>query len=412
MSPSAKEAVAVAAMGVHRGCLAGLSDKARKAQIERFNAQATRADAQAALQEMMRFAINHEPEDRFSRMLMERSVEELRIMAVDYGVQNADRLGAGDLITLICAAASNDKHDCELAAEICDEEQFASLFAAIDAGGRIEFPSAQSAYSAHVRPFAPYTFLYAHEGRFTLLVTDVFKGSFAALDRAAVKRRRERCGHVVDSAAGMVDLYGMVEAHAAHELYNEYNPADALGFGEYARIVIREAMSQRYSFMCWNDGKKDYLVHYTLLGASQRSGDQSGEEEARALELARNRIIESHAKTPMKKVEHGVVCGDVFEWKKAQPQARALRAYLDEHVPDGENDYVFADRTIDELLFSLAATPDIDMAGEVLCEAGLAPFVVGDPLLADLVRSFADGLSCWDLNGWSRSEVDKLRGVE
>ena len=389
----------------HRGRLAGLNEAQRAAQVTKFKAQATKTDGGAVAAELARLAIAHEPEERFSYMLMERSVEELRVMASDYGIRNVDRLGHDDLVTLICAAAANDKRDCELAAEICNAEQHETLFAALDAGGRIEFSAAQAAVHAHVRPFAPYTFLYSHEGVFTLLVTDVFKENLAALDRKAIERRRKRCRNITDCASGLVEFYGIVEAHKAHELYNSWFEADALGFGEYARIVIREAQSQRYSFMCWSDGKKDYLIHYTLLAATQQDDDV----QRKALEQARERIIALHEKTPMRELPREVVCGDAFAWKRALLAVRALRTYLDEHVPAGESDYVFADRTIDELFFALAATPDAKTAGEVLVEAGLEGVVGKDEDLLVLVERLVRELPCWDLNGHSLAEKEGKR---
>ncbi|MGN0038616.1 MAG: hypothetical protein ACI36Y_05755, partial [Coriobacteriales bacterium] len=221
---------APSAGGTYRGCLAGLSEQQRAAKLRRFKQGVTQEDVEAALQELVRHSLVHEPEDRFSYMLMERSVEELRVMAADYGAKNAERLGHGDLITLVCAAASNDRRDCELALEICDGDQYRTLLAALDNGGRLEFSAAQAALHSRVRPFPPYSFLYLDGDRFTLLVTDVFKDNLAAVDRKRIEARRRRCEQLVACATGLVELYGMVEAHTAHELYNRWYPADALGF--------------------------------------------------------------------------------------------------------------------------------------------------------------------------------------
>ncbi|MGN0039325.1 MAG: hypothetical protein ACI36Y_09400, partial [Coriobacteriales bacterium] len=177
------------------------------------------------------------------------------------------------------------------------------------------------------------------------------------------------------------------------------------GFGEFAGIVIREAQSQRYSFACWSSGSTDYLLHYTLLGTAGPSAQQPlGEQQAQALQAARERIIASHSAMPMRPAERSLVCGDIYEWKRALPSVCELRAYLDAHIPEGESDWIFAERTVDELLFRLASAPSKQAVRMLLSEAGLGALLEEDPVLGSLARTLVDELPSWELNGWSWRE--------
>lgn len=382
--------------GFTRGCLAGLDAEERKRAVEAFTAQATVTSVEAAVQALAAQAIRHEPVSSYATIIGERDVNELRAMAADYRISNASRLGHDDLVTLIVAAAQADQRDCELAFECCSEEQYASLREVVAAGGRIEFDVEEAPQYAHLRAFPPYTFLYIHEDRFTFLVCDAFLANLRGVDQEAVARARKVSADVVACASALVELCGIVESHTAYNLFSRWFPEDELTFDAFARRVVREAVSMRYDFVCWNNGKKDYLLHFTL----EDSGEDGGEDATHLTRAEyRERLIERHETVPVYDCGRAAVEEGVLVWKQSLPEVVALRAFLDAHIPAGENEYVFADRVIGELLFSTAATLDSQRVLAYLNEKGLGPLLKADDTLVELVTELMRTLPNWDCNG-------------
>lgn len=77
-------------------------------------------------------------------------------------------------------------------------------------------------------------------------------------------------------------------------------------------------------------------------------------------------------KDPWKLPFDMVEAGDYLDWASALPSARAFEQFLNENVPDGENDYTFADALMEEILTNASAGVDVTALVQYLADRGWA----------------------------------------
>lgn len=95
-----------------------------------------------------------------------------------------------------------------------------------------------------------------------------------------------------------------------------------------------------------------------------------------------------------------------YEYVWNLPSAKALKVWLDGHVPDGEDDIHYANCIVDELI-DVTRTPASPQATiDVLKDFGAFSGDIdeGDELLAHTMR-FMNDVPRWDTAGWSPSEI-------
>ena len=98
-----------------------------------------------------------------------------------------------------------------------------------------------------------------------------------------------------------------------------------------------------------------------------------------------------------------------FLWRETLPAARAMRNWLDENVPDGDDDYWFANRVVRAMLVEAkrgnvsTETPVnylelLADEGLKLDEAHIQPFL-------EKLMAFLNSQPIWTNNGWAPSEM-------
>lgn len=103
----------------------------------------------------------------------------------------------------------------------------------------------------------------------------------------------------------------------------------------------------------------------------------------------------------------------VSEYVYGLPCVQSLVSYFDLHVPRGEDEYIFADLMVDELICNflfrhhtlLAELERLTRKGWYLCEGFNTA-----PTLTSLVVGLYRGLPRWEFNGWSEVEYIDMRG--
>ena len=98
----------------------------------------------------------------------------------------------------------------------------------------------------------------------------------------------------------------------------------------------------------------------------------------------------------------------LYQWKEKQPPARAMRNYLDAHVPDGKSDYYFADKVLESLIDEAkwgGSTKSATYVFDVLEENGFVPEESQLQTLLNLWMNLCNGLPIWANNGWSPAEI-------
>ena len=106
-------------------------------------------------------------------------------------------------------------------------------------------------------------------------------------------------------------------------------------------------------------------------------------------------------KDPWKLPFDMVEAGDYLDWASALPSARAFEQFLNENVPDGENDYTFADALMEEILTNGSAGVDVTALVQYLADRGLGfeDLRHMDKMLG-LLFALINDLPRWDNNGW------------
>ena len=103
-----------------------------------------------------------------------------------------------------------------------------------------------------------------------------------------------------------------------------------------------------------------------------------------------------------------LAAADYYEWIATLPGAQALRAFVDEHIPDGEDDYCFADTLVEDVQI-LARTGFTSEEYRLFIER-MYPVDDADLLVRvwELALDVAAETPRWDLNGWSAAQAAEL----
>ena len=213
------------------------------------------------------------------------------------------------------------------------------------------------------------------------------------------------------------DLRGMVEIGAAlKEFVSNFDDGTHLEDDVYKTLLDNMEDEQVISTLLKTD-KGTYLLHPELFAMYQR---RRGEEpyidscvvEGPATELIRGMLEMQRGMDPYPITEEMLTAGSGFEWKLEQPPAIAMRSYLDEHVPDNENDYYFADNVMEELLTGQAFGVTKGSVGaffETLEDFDFIPDESQVQPLLNLWQNLCNGLPVWSNNGWPPNELAQQR---
>lgn len=122
-------------------------------------------------------------------------------------------------------------------------------------------------------------------------------------------------------------------------------------------------------------------------------------------------LVRAHRETERCPLSPRLVQEGWLDFACSLPEAIALRDFLDGVVPDGENDYFFADDTVEELARAAVTTGSLGSAMRVLKQYGYPHKEPSTVKLIRLLINFYKALPAWDAYGWSRRErMERLTG--
>lgn len=213
------------------------------------------------------------------------------------------------------------------------------------------------------------------------------------------------------------DLRGMVEIDAAlKEFVSNFDDGTHSENDVYKTLLDNMKDEQVISTLLKTD-KGTYLLHPELFAIYQR---RRGEEpytdqyvvKGPTTELITGMLELQKGKDPYPITEEMLAVGSGFIWKLEQPPAIAMRSYLDEHVPDNEDDYYFADNVMEELLTGQAFGVTKGSVGAFFDTLEDFDFIPDEsqvqPLL-NLWQNLCNGLPVWSNNGWPPNELVQQR---
>ena len=233
-------------------------------------------------------------------------------------------------------------------------------------------------------------------------------------------------------------LYGVVSVADAYAQYRAIC-ADALSFSEFQTLAASETWrTGAGSFDVWTYGNVDYLTHYSLspdfvaqefmqsksgpqglfvnretgeiagspLGALSGNGGGDLVIELGRLEQYKRDLVEMRKRElPMKPLSRRVLEQDIVSGLLSDASALALRDFLDERVPDGENDYTFADHVVEDVVRSALELGSLEEVFAFAVDLGLEHCCADERRLAQMLTNVYNAVPSWENNGWSPQEL-------
>ena len=211
----------------------------------------------------------------------------------------------------------------------------------------------------------------------------------------------------------ITDLRGIVEVDAAiDEFLRNFDDGSHSADEVYETLLDCLENDEVDSSLVQTD-KSLYLLHYELFVMYQdyRGEDRNTDKylvEGPLTDMCEGLIRIQSSKEPRPVTEEMLECGSGFAWRRAQQPALAMRAFLDEHVPDGADDYAFADGVMEELIteqmFGIGED-SVDFFFQMLDAFGFIPEECQLQTLLTLWQNMCNGLPIWPNNGWAPNEI-------
>ena len=270
-------------------------------------------------------------------------------------------------------------------------------------------PSKDGAADATAAGFDEFVFVIPNE---TMVVLDGY-------DWEQCERFCENFERSVDVAEALVSLRGIVTEDEAYDEFRHCYPDgfSSLDFSESVRSAWEDELSL-YELIEL-DGE-EYLAHHLIV-------EYAGENEplgvdADAAEAGGERLFDGSFMRAILQMREGKVARplgdfrtlfDVEAWKGSLPAVRAMRSYLDEHVPDGKDDYFWAEDVTAELMsamqIGIADTQSIDIYYRILEDYGLQLNEAHFMKVVDLLMNMSNALPTWTNNGWAPNELHEAQ---
>ncbi|MBQ9042802.1 MAG: SEC-C domain-containing protein [Eggerthellaceae bacterium] len=256
-------------------------------------------------------------------------------------------------------------------------------------------------------------YLFLEDGMFSFVIPDEVMRALHSVDwdyHERVVRDFRRSADVVDA---LTSLRGIVTFDDAYDEFIRCYPDafDEAGFREGAFGAAEEGYAV-YDII--DDGNQVYFAHYDL-------GNQFRSEHGVAqdpfpdpflkgdLGSLRGLLNAQEGKHP-RGLDEGMRASDeLFEWRLKLPAVAALRDYLDAHVPDDADDYLFTDAVIEDLVeymsYGMMDASAVRTYFEIMGDHGFMPDEAHMRRLLDLLMNMSNAMPTWSNNGWAPNEL-------
>ena len=433
--------------GVHRGELAGLSDEVREKRVnERLQETWYGSEERDSAAELARRAQKVAPVRTLADTLATDKKADLERDARGLGISGTSSLRKAQLAERVAQEWHDDPRILRNTLLTCFEAEYATfreLLAAPD--GHMEFVEKDAGQHRSLMPCPPISRLFLHEGTFTALVPNELRSQAESLDFDQIEARRARIEQVGHLSEVLTELCG---ASAVRDLPTRYEEL----FGEKIELddlvddllVLGKRMGSYPTFELWLDRQAEgydaargkaafaYVIHYSLGDAQigeDMYGDALSDLEAKEKGLTRDgvsevlddleRRIEREQTTRDKmlraliaeherKAEYGpfpldpsLATGEAYDWKLRLPEVANLRRWLDAHVPDDEDDFLYADYVIEQLLDVQMGSSRPTEIVEVASELGVFETTEDVEGVLGRIMAMVNALPDWWNNGWS-----------
>ena len=425
--------------GFHRGVLADMAGAERASAID---AHAKQLAATPAARDRLRkwfddeMALRAHPAHDLQACLFALKKHDLQEAAVELQVNIPASSTKAVYAKALAEAVPGDFELMENTLIEASDPAFASVRRAL-AEGDIAFTADDLVMPVAISPLEPYSFVFRSGVEYTLVVPDEVRAMLAAADFDDIARKREQRREALAYVDAAVVYYGIATLDDVYAQYRTHS-VDPMDQHDFELLVYREASFNDQGFCLWTNESVTYAIHFTLSRdyvatqlLQQRRGRimefarsaETGEVQASmiegfvanerqmmqgafdSLELLLNNLISMHREIEAKPLELALGAQSVMDAIYAEPSVVALTRFFDERVPDGEDDYLFADRVVEEIVSSAIEVGEIHDVYNFVKEAGLEFCCADADRLPMLVSNVFSSVPSWDSNGWSPKEI-------
>ena len=421
--------------GFHRGPLAGLDPNEREQALYRILDKELKPKLTSA-REFDKRVRKHEPVHTLSDCLMLMTKAQIEQVAIVLGMGGLMRLRKAEMVSEVAAELPNAMMPLEALLAITNDAN-RQLARRLASGQDVVFGADELESYAFIWPLEPYVFIFLGSDGYTVLVPDELKQLFAAVDFDAIDRFRRQEGQALRCAEACAMMHGVI---AVDEVYDQYRAlvSDVLDRDEFQQVLEIAASYESGSFDFWTYLPTDYLIHYTLSPdfvarefANQHSRAVSKlyrnretdefafdpfnrsfarmsadlRAELDSLEQYKRDLVEMRAQMPMKPLGRSILENDVMSELLDDSNVIRLRSFIDERIPDGEQDYAYADNTVEQLVYCAIETGSLPEMFAYVMDCGLEGCTEDEQRLTALITNVYNAMPSWENNGWSPQEL-------
>lgn len=400
--------------------LAGLNSEQRRAAIDEYLADTN--DDGILASGFSAFVIPSEPVRTIAESLISATKEELADLCRTFRIKGFSKLNKKGLIELLSTrlAALPAQDIIDLFARSFYTSALELAKKVYDAGGLIEMP--QDEYDAlpfaeQCRTVRPFLNVFVFGGTVSCVIPDEVMAALAPVDWERViaeHRRHARLRYIADT---YLLRCGIVAVEELTDLCLRYYPHDYTR-QELIDFFLSDGLDVFMPYNRWIFDGRAHLMETNLLADSELAptmfdaSEVNGDMIARPTdaEAFRRYLYECHSKEEMWEVPSKSVAElEAYNYNKrieSLPSYLALQDFLDRHIPFDQDEYLFADYVLDELITMVCLECDPADITDCLMDWGLdfgeRP---DDEAMFKLLTDFFNEIPLWVNNGWSAAEL-------
>ena len=436
--------------GIHRGKLAGLSEEERRRIVEKYKSERYGGSRDVTYGKLGYWYPDNAGVRRVSTvpggglvdLLSKRSKDVSVKLLASMGVKRVSSLRKQQVLDRVAEELDKLPDVLERRLVRCSDAEYAGFRLLLGKTEEVfHFTADDTVHTCDLEPLEPFTWLfYCHDTYHAIMPMEVRKAA-RAIDLDGIGRARNRRRQIPRAIAVLKQFCGVVPiaeiAPCCKELFG-FEPSMKEVIGVLEAGIPRTG---RYAY----DGFDCACWPYPAPSANGYVLDESLSDDC-AMRTARKRL-EWHATVPYRvrvpwtrekpaardaeaycelesKTRDAYIRGllavrrrdilavrgpldralakqDVLSWACGIPEAIAVRRWLDGHVPDGENDYEYADGMLRLLVGCREFAPHPCGLLDLACSKGLFSHTFDTHELRELLVALEGALPSWRLNGWT-----------
>lgn len=398
--------------GTHEGALMGVFGEERDEAVLGHLKEKVANPESLYVKAFDETSVAHAPISSLRELLRAQTAKELRGFLRRLGVEpTSSHRSKRQLLDKVLATMPSDPPSIEPYVIFAGSRAAECLRDCYEAGGRMTIPESEITSMAKVPELAMPMVMSFHDGdEFCIQLFDEFMPVVGSMDLDELVEQARAVDAFVYYVDLAVDVRGVIALGDAIA-----EGADALGLAHDSEEDVDRltaVLRQRFAHDMTGfttvpyDGTR-YLVASGLLVADGKDGNAAlSDEDKERLQF----VLEDQAHFSPRTVEGFVdSCEYALDWMMDTPEYRALMCFLDAHVPDGADDYLYAEKVVEKVFDDARLVYEyfIEDAMEIMEERGYVP--TDDEDRATVVRLLEDfylAAPKWQLNGWALAEME------